>query len=195
MNWPLELISYQPWVHISNAFTKQELKKILDLRKEYEQTEGKVGNNGDVVESIRDSNIWWLFPKPEVYWLYQKLTGLINDINKQHFQMDLTSLAPLQLTEYDSSKEGHYGQHIDSQYEPGESQNRKLSFSLQLTDAKKYNGGELKLYPNNFNNPIIAPKQKGDITFFRSHIIHEVTPVTKGIRHSLVGWISGPLFK
>ena len=28
-----------------------------------------------------------------------------------------------------------------------------------------------------------------------SWIVHDVTPVTQGTRHSLVGWVNGPNFK
>jgi PKHD-type hydroxylase len=36
------------------------------------------------------------------------------------------------------------------------------------------------------------PKDKGTIVFFSSNIEHEVTPVTKGTRYALVGWVNGP---
>ena len=38
----------------------------------------------------------------------------------------------------------------------------------------------------------VAKKDKGTITFFPSHVLHEVTPVTKGTRYSLVSWVQGP---
>jgi len=31
--------------------------------------------------------------------------------------------------------------------------------------------------------------------FFPSYTLHEVTPVTKGTRYTLVGWVHGPAFK
>ena len=37
-------------------------------------------------------------------------------------------------------------------------------------------------------------KNKGTIIVFPSMLLHKVTPVTKGIRHSLVQWFSGPDF-
>ena len=36
------------------------------------------------------------------------------------------------------------------------------------------------------------PKEKGTIIFFSSNLQHEVTPVTKGTRNSLVSWVQGP---
>ena len=34
----------------------------------------------------------------------------------------------------------------------------------------------------------------GSISFFPSYTIHEVKPVTRGTRYSLVGWACGPAF-
>ena len=38
-------------------------------------------------------------------------------------------------------------------------------------------------------------KAKGTVLVFPSFLCHEVTPVTKGIRKSLVSWIEGPMWK
>ena len=38
-------------------------------------------------------------------------------------------------------------------------------------------------------------KQIGDLVVFPSYVLHEVTPVTKGERNSLVCWVTGPSFK
>ena len=36
--------------------------------------------------------------------------------------------------------------------------------------------------------------KRGTIVVFPSLLLHTVTPMTKGIRHSLVQWFSGPDF-
>jgi PKHD-type hydroxylase len=71
--------------------------------------------------------------------------------------------------------------------------NRKLSFVLFLNDVSEYEGGKLLLY--NATEPLIPEALKGTIVFFPSYVLHEVTPVTKGTRNTLVGWVSGPRFK
>ena len=38
-------------------------------------------------------------------------------------------------------------------------------------------------------------KEKGLVTIFPSYMLHRVTPVTKGIRKSLVLWVGGCQFK
>ena len=64
---------------------------------------------------------------------------------------------------------------------------------MQLSDPSEYEGGELKLY--NGHEPITIKREKGLIVFFPSYTLHEVTPVTKGERYTLVGWVHGPAFK
>jgi len=77
---------------------------------------------------------------------------------------------------------------------------RKLSATVQLTDESKYKGGELlfkdlkgKNEPEILTNKVF--KKKGTIVVFPSYMLHKVTPVTQGIRHSLVLWTCGNPWK
>jgi PKHD-type hydroxylase len=40
-----------------------------------------------------------------------------------------------------------------------------------------------------------AEKKKGSVLLFPSWILHRVTPVTKGVRKSIVVWVTGPKFR
>ena len=40
-----------------------------------------------------------------------------------------------------------------------------------------------------------APKERGTVIAFPSYQLHRVTPVTAGIRKSLVAWVLGPDFR
>jgi len=47
-----------------------------------------------------------------------------------------------------------------------------------------------------FHGKTYTPQlRKGSIIAFPSYILHQVTPVTKGVRKSAVLWLSGPAFK
>ena len=99
----------------------------------------------------------------------------------------------MQFSEYTEEKGGFYSKHRDcgiKQSMENYVDIRKLSFTIQLTDENEYEGGELIFYHDNKEKK--APKSKGTIIFFESDISHEVTPVTKGVRHSLVSWVQGP---
>ena len=64
---------------------------------------------------------------------------------------------------------------------------RKLSMTIQLSDPSEYEGGDLIV-----NDKLINFKTPGQAILFRSNLIHEVTPVTKGDRISLSYFIHGP---
>mgnify|MGYP003677217951 FL=1 len=70
---------------------------------------------------------------------------------------------------------------------------RKLSLSIQLTDPKEYEGGELYIYEGDKGEKM--KQGQGDLILFPSYMLHEVKPVTKGERNSLVCWVTGKQFK
>ena len=70
---------------------------------------------------------------------------------------------------------------------------RKLSLVVQLSDPEDYEGGDLEIYTG--HEPLVVKKKKGMTAFFPSYQLHGVTPVTKGTRYSLVVWVHGPAFR
>lgn len=76
---------------------------------------------------------------------------------------------------------------------------RKLSMTCNLSKPGDYEGGNLRfdfgqsVTPRYFTCTEIRPR--GSIIVFPSHIYHQVTPVTKGTRLSLVMWCCGYPFK
>jgi PKHD-type hydroxylase len=67
---------------------------------------------------------------------------------------------------------------------------RKLSISVNLSSPEDYEGGNLQLRYNNQTWEIDSPPI-GSAIVFPSFIEHRITPVTKGIRKSLVLWNLG----
>ena len=76
---------------------------------------------------------------------------------------------------------------------------RKLSMSVSLSDSQEYNGGNLEFdFRAISKNKPWACKEinsKGSVVVFPSFLWHRVTPVTRGIRYSLVSWHTGDPFK
>ena len=70
---------------------------------------------------------------------------------------------------------------------------RKISMTVQLSDGGEYEGGDFEIMRN--REPEKLPKGKGTVLVFPSYILHRVTPVTSGIRKSLVLWLGGASFK
>jgi PKHD-type hydroxylase len=177
--------------------TEEEINKILS-RPEWleigEANVGGAGNNSIVDKRIRTTDVGWLGLSQDTVWIWDKLTTVIADVNAQFFKFDLTGCYErIQLGIYKATDQGHYDWHIDSSptdlYAP-----RKLSMSLLLSDSSEFEGGELQVKTCNDEIQTLG-MVKGRAWFFPSYTLHRVTPVTKGIRRSLVLWVGGPEFK
>ena len=69
---------------------------------------------------------------------------------------------------------------------------RKISFSLILQNAEE--GGDFEI----FTQQQILTLDKltvGSLLFFPSYIMHRVTPIIRGERISIVGWLGGLPYK
>jgi PKHD-type hydroxylase len=64
---------------------------------------------------------------------------------------------------------------------------------LQLSDPDEYEGGNLEILSS--REPTVIEKKKGLVSVFPSYILHRVTPVTSGVRKTLVVWTTGPKFR
>lgn len=113
-------------------------------------------------------------------------------INSSSFRYHLEGFNekdPPFVFKYIADREDHYAWHTDM---IRESIVRKLSFSIQLTDPTEYDGGDLQFMPEANDSKI---RHQGCMTIFPSFLTHRVSPVTRGVRHVIVGWIYGPEFK
>ena len=192
--WPVLNVAKDntSWVALEEIFTGQELDDIVVQSNSVKKATSTVGN-GAVLE-YRVCDIAWLESnelESNFDWIYATLANCINRVNAQYFKFDLTHLTALQYTVYNESNHGNYQKHLDL---GRQFPNRKLSFSVQLSDDSDYVGGDLRFHYIK-NQPEIAPRHKGSVIFFPSWVVHDVTPVTQGTRRSLVGWVNGPNFK
>lgn len=154
-------------------------------------------SNDDVNNQIRRSEVGWISPNKESKWLFDRLEQYINHANENLYKFKLTGMCePLQVAVYEGNEEGYYDWHIDPLQNSSKKFGtcRKLSCSLQLTNPKKYEGGNLKI-KTDFINENQAEKSQGSLTIFPSFMPHRVEPVTKGVRKSLVIWVHGPQFE
>jgi PKHD-type hydroxylase len=186
--WPFKLDHVNTWAYWESAFTPEECQRIIDIGTGRFMKKGTTG--GADKQYVRDSEISWLYSCDDMEWAYRRITDIITNLNDQFFQFDLFGLCEgMQFTRY-TAPGGKYGMHIDSQYD---GLVRKLSFTLQLSNPADYEGGELCLYVG--DEPQKMSRAQGYVAVFPSYVLHEVTPVTAGTRHSLVSWITGPPFK
>ena len=188
------LSSHVPWAYWDGAFSEKELD-WLQNRAKANVAKAQVGDGagGMVDPNIRRSLLSWLDNTPDSEWVFKKLAHIVSILNAECFRFDLSGFGePIQLTNYDESENGMYGWHVD--FGGKNSPSRKLSIVLQLSDAVDYEGGILELQPS-CKDILQMSKQRGRIVVFPSWTLHQVTPVTKGVRQSLVAWISGAPFR
>lgn len=189
-SWAFEVEKLNAWAYWDQAFTPEECQQIIDYANQFEKRNAGISSEGELNPEIRESQIVWITPDAEISWAYRRLTDIIMKLNADYFRFDLFGfIEGFQFTEYNAPS-GHYGKHVDSMYNGTV---RKLSFVLQLSDPKDYEGGELQIHLS--DTPEIMKKEQGTLIAFPSPTLHEVTPVTEGRRYSLVGWITGKPFK
>jgi PKHD-type hydroxylase len=180
------------FVSWNDGFTEEEVNRIIDYADTLEKQHSKVDKGDLSPKKIRISEIAWMFPDNDTKWIYDKLSWILRQLNAQFYRFNITGFdEPLQYTIYNGSEEegGHYTWHRDT----GGDAPRKLSIVMQLSDQSEYEGGDLEIL--NANGGILkVDKKKGFIVMFPSYATHRVTPVTSGIRRSLVVWASGPAF-
>ena len=180
-------VDYATW---EDGFTDEECNTILRLGESMNSIDSTV--SGEVViDSIRRSTNSWLPLNNDTEWIYNRLGNIVRNLNGMHWRFNITGFnEDLQYTKYNGDK-SFYGWHIDSGT-VGESPPRKLSVTLQLSDENEYEGGDFQIHATKLNT---LSKKKGLIVVFPSYSLHQVTPVTKGIRRSLVAWLCGPPLK
>jgi len=150
--------------------------------------------------------------KTSVYFVPTKIKSKANDIawyflkqaNEKCFHYDLTLFERTQFAEYKNG--GFYNWHQDSTEPDAKNIVRKLSLTFVLSDPDTFEGGELEFYAG--GRPMLGTmskedqeqtkndiKAQGTMIIFDSRDWHRVTPVTSGVRHSVVCWSSGQAFK
>ncbi len=148
--------------------------------------------------NTRKSNIAWTNEQ----WIYDLIWPYMLSANEQAgWKYDIVAAENCQATRY--TKDGFYewhkdgiGSHNEVINEPDNEflhgNTRKLSMSIVLNS--NFEGGDFEMVGLDDENKV--PKlEEGSIIIFPSFMEHRVTPVTKGIRYSLVAWFVGPPFK
>ena len=101
------------------------------------------------------------------------------------WELEFSEVPSIRVMEY-QVRDG-YGSHTD--WSNGAAKNRKISMTCQLSSPKNYDGGNVTLYagpePQNISN------KQGAATLWPSWTLHEVQPITRGVRYSLTAWAHG----
>ncbi len=186
-----QLTQYVDACHHEQFLTKEEcdfFHQIWDLNPNEPST---VSGSNKEDNTLRKSRVISVDPSQEkTLWFFHKTTQLASSTNAERYGFELHGFyEPLQLATYEEGD--FFDWHAD--FGSGPSSNRKLSITIQLSDPNSYEGGDLEFMIN--KQAVKAPRNQGTAIVFPSFVLHRVTPVTKGCRRSIVGWVHGPPFR
>ena len=176
---------YQVW---PSSLTNDQIQSIIDACLEEPELEAKTFLSKDVLSDVRISSIRWI-SSPEIKDL---LWSYVRRANYDAFNVDVDNNCEVQYTEYHASSGGHYDWHQDVHWNGQADSDRKISVTVQLSDADKYQGGNFEFDELKTNADF---RSKGTVLVFPSYIRHRVLPVSSGVRQSLVAWFKGPRWK
>lgn len=135
---------------------------------------------GGVLSNKRKSSIAFVNSIEDIDF---RLKSILKDMIKLK-GYDVTGIGAYQFTEYKVGE--YYDWHTDSSDTESLYKDRFCSIVIQLND--NYEGGHLEVKNN--SDIIQLERGSGKLCIFYSDMIHRVTPVTSGVRYSLVNWVS-----
>jgi len=184
-------VNHREVAHIPNLFEKTSLEKTVSYIK---QNIKSTVNTGQKTQDDQDKKYVdrrsWKVDNSHSFCkeFLDTLNNFIVKANNKHFQFDLDKIDGPYYVEYPQDGRTKLDWHLDIGEYPYNQ--RKLSFSLLVSDPSEYEGGNLEIWRNN-NDYINLPKTPGSITFFPSFLPHRVTPITKGVRRNFIGFVMG----
>ena len=162
----------------SDIFSDEDVAKVIELGDALAHVEGLI--IGDKVDHrVRDAKIAWIHPNADTWWIFDKAIKVFKS------GLPFSTLQSMQYTVY--YKGGHYDWHRDLGDGDAIMKARVNAAILQLSDPSEYKGGVLQIKTKD-KEVIDVMKKKGMVTSFPVDTLHKVTPVTSGIRKTLIMW-------
>ncbi|CAJ2377475.1 MAG: 2OG-Fe(II) oxygenase [Gammaproteobacteria bacterium] len=194
------------WAFYESLLSEQECRDIIAAGTRFAPQTGTVGgeygDGSDVEKTIRHGEVVFLQrTDPQFAQVFHTLDYCVNEANDQWFgvRYNPQGARSLQFSIYRGDAEGgghFYNTHQDTSLISADSPTqRKLSVVVQLSDADEYEGGDFQMHHVKAHPPADSIRKRGTVLIFPSLLLHRVTPVTSGVRYSLVGWYVGPPWK
>ena len=182
-----------PYYYFASALNKEMCEGIIESGLNLSSTEAKVNDGPKTHEdlSLRKGKVSWFEKNSPIHSIINNFVHQANYAAKWHFT--LNSSEKVQFAQYEN--EAFYNWHRDGDISSDNF--RKLSVTVQLSDPFDYTGGNFEM-KHIWNDTLLEMDKEttmqGTIIIFPSMLPHRVTPITKGVRYSLVQWFSGPDF-
>jgi PKHD-type hydroxylase len=165
--------------HRLDRFLDEEIEDIKKLGDALIWEEGKIKDDR-VDHSIRNTRIAWIHPNTDTHWLFSRAILIFKN------SMPFNAFQSMQYTIYDS-KGSHYDWHRDIGSGDEIMKARVNVGIVQLSHPSEYKGGVLQIKLED-GEVIDVMKTKGMVTTFPIQLLHRVTPVTSGVRKTLIMW-------
>jgi PKHD-type hydroxylase len=133
-------------------------------------------------KDMRDSEVRFMQYNEANHYVRTWLIKLANEYGKyytNHSEKGSLLPEPVQVTTY--NKNNFYNWHIDGKAEDP----RTMTLLAQLTESNEYEGGDFEI--ENIEFPPFT-RNKGTLIIMSPHLKHRVTPVTSGVRNSMITW-------
>jgi len=167
-------------MYSDNVLTPEECKEVVDYAQEdIEESLVIQGKSTPRKSDIRKSKTSFISPGSLVDHLMEKVLDTFFSIAKNGFRLPLGGAESIQYAEY--GPDNYYGWHVDPG--PTYEHDRDISASLILSAPDEYQGGSLE-----FQDLELPEEKQGRLIVFPSMIRHQVSPIKKGNRKSLVIW-------
>ena len=182
--------------YLNYCLNNSDFQEATTIKDGYSDTHKDFEKSSEKQEHKRKTQVSFIVDRENM--MNDLVWGFIRQANLEFFKYKLDYFQPIQFAKYEEGD--HYDWHQDSSQQDISESSRKLSLTFSLTDHDEYDGGLLQFYnggrsydyqERNIEQDI---KSVGSVVVFDSRDWHRVTPVTKGVRYSIVCWTIGPQF-
>ncbi len=186
-----------PAAGYADVLSPDECARVRELADEQESAPARVGLAAVEDSDVRRAAVCELELGDDTAWIYDRIASYVELANATVFRFDLVGFeGAFQYVEYGPDQ--FFEWHQDAG--PGATAQRKLAAVCMLSRADEYDGGELE-FPVGLLDPVpevaelVSKRMQGALVLFPGYQLHRVTPVTRGLRRSLIAWINGPAFR
>jgi len=165
--------------HRLDLFIPEEIEQIKEHGDALILEEGKIKDD-KVDHSVRNTKIAWVHPGKNTHWLFDRAIMVFKS------SLPFNALQSMQYTVYHGTDKSHYTWHRDIGTGDKIMRARVNVGIIQLSDPGDYKGGVLQLKQE--DKIIDVMKTKGLVTTFPIDMEHRVTPLTSGVRKTLIMW-------
>jgi PKHD-type hydroxylase len=158
--------------------------------------EGVTGYGGDAHYdvNIRNTNVSFF---EKYHWIEGICLHYATCANiSAGWNFDLSYAQNVQYAKYFPDQ--HYTPHADDLCRINSNEMRKISVAIQLSNPSDYVGGDFFMKIDSMDSEFKtfpAFKNRGSVIAFPSIMPHGISPIVKGVRHSVVCWVMGPKFR